>query len=64
MIIYRMVCCDFLPIAAARDIYRQVRQTRDMKTGELVGTDLHGNRYFENRDEQFGKDRFVPFILA
>uniref|UniRef100_A0A7S0QK12 NADH dehydrogenase [ubiquinone] 1 alpha subcomplex subunit 12 n=1 Tax=Cryptomonas curvata TaxID=233186 RepID=A0A7S0QK12_9CRYP len=46
---------------SAKDIYKQVRQTRDMKTGDLVGTDLHGNRYFENRDEQFGRDRWVIY---
>eukprot|EP00292_Cryptomonas_paramecium_P033912 CAMPEP_0113668936 /NCGR_PEP_ID=MMETSP0038_2-20120614/4282_1 /TAXON_ID=2898 /ORGANISM="Cryptomonas paramecium" /LENGTH=182 /DNA_ID=CAMNT_0000584745 /DNA_START=65 /DNA_END=613 /DNA_ORIENTATION=- /assembly_acc=CAM_ASM_000170 len=45
----------------AKDIFKQVRQTREMRTGDLVGTDLHGNRYFENREEQFGKDRWVVY---
>jgi hypothetical protein len=51
-------------MAAASDIFKQVRQTRDMKTGELIGTDVHGNRYFENRDEQFGKDRSARHCIS
>jgi NADH:ubiquinone oxidoreductase subunit len=31
------------------------------KLGRLVGTDEHGNEYYENKDEVLGRDRWVLF---
>ena len=44
--------------SGAMDVWKQLRQCKDMKMGTLVGEDEHGNRYFENKDEQFGRDRY------
>jgi len=45
----------------AMDVWKQIRQCKEMKMGTLVGEDEHGNRYFENKDEQFGRDRWVVY---
>ncbi len=53
-------------IAGLRDMWMQMRQCKDVKIGELVGVDEHGNRYYENKLEQCGKDRYVntPFTYT
>jgi len=43
------------------DVWKQMRQCKDAKVGTLVGTDDLGNRYFENKNEQFGRDRWVVY---
>lgn len=53
-------------IAAAKqfgwkDVWAQMRQCKDAKVGTLVGTDALGNRYYENKNEQFGRDRWVVY---
>uniref|UniRef100_A0A7S1HGH3 NADH dehydrogenase [ubiquinone] 1 alpha subcomplex subunit 12 n=1 Tax=Hemiselmis andersenii TaxID=464988 RepID=A0A7S1HGH3_HEMAN len=43
------------------DVWMQLRQCKEVKLGTHVGTDQNGNRYYENKDEQFGKDRWVVY---
>ena len=45
----------------ASDVWRQMRQCKEAKVGTLVGTDELGNRYYENKNEQFGRDRWVVY---
>ncbi|MCL4147893.1 UNVERIFIED_CONTAM: hypothetical protein GTU68_064279 [Idotea baltica] len=33
----------------------------ELMTGTLVGTDKFGNKYFENRNNMFGRDRWVEY---
>ena len=45
----------------ASDVWKQMRQCKEAKVGTLVGTDELGNRYYENKNEQFGRDRWVVY---
>ncbi|EKX41318.1 hypothetical protein GUITHDRAFT_112529 [Guillardia theta CCMP2712] len=44
-----------------RDIWKQLRQCKEAKVGTLVGTDKFGNRYYENREDQYLRDRWVVY---
>mmetsp|Transcript_26854 Transcript_26854/g.54546 ORF Transcript_26854/g.54546 Transcript_26854/m.54546 type:complete len:195 (-) Transcript_26854:145-729(-) len=43
------------------DVWKQLRQCKEAKVGRLVGTDRFGNRYYENKLEQFNRDRWVVY---
>merc|ERR1712198_559208 len=36
----------------------------DLKTGKVVGTDVHGNIYRENNNYLFGRNRWVEYVPA
>ncbi|KAI8059852.1 NADH ubiquinone oxidoreductase subunit NDUFA12-domain-containing protein [Gongronella butleri] len=40
---------------------RQMDTIGDTKWGRLVGTDVFGNKYFENNDEISGRERWVEY---
>ncbi|KAF9584115.1 hypothetical protein BGW38_007535 [Lunasporangiospora selenospora] len=40
---------------------RQLNNIGDTKVGTLVGTDKFGNKYFENLEESYGRNRWVQF---
>ncbi|CAO3608011.1 unnamed protein product [Cunninghamella echinulata] len=40
---------------------RQMDTIGDTKWGRLVGTDVNGNKYFENLDEISGRERWVEY---
>lgn len=40
---------------------KEILTTDQPKAGTLVGTDQHGNKYFENRKDVANRDRWVTF---
>ncbi|KAI8362765.1 NADH ubiquinone oxidoreductase subunit NDUFA12-domain-containing protein [Blakeslea trispora] len=40
---------------------KQMDTIGDTKWGRLIGTDLNGNKYFENNDEVSGRERWVEY---
>ncbi|OBZ84856.1 NADH dehydrogenase [ubiquinone] 1 alpha subcomplex subunit 12 [Choanephora cucurbitarum] len=40
---------------------KQMDTIGDTKWGRLVGTDVNGNKYFENNDEVSGRERWVEY---
>ncbi|KAF9928144.1 hypothetical protein FBU30_002600 [Linnemannia zychae] len=42
---------------------RQLNNIGDTKVGTLVGTDQFGNKYFENLNESYGRNRWVQFAV-
>ncbi|KAI9005483.1 NADH ubiquinone oxidoreductase subunit NDUFA12-domain-containing protein [Phycomyces nitens] len=40
---------------------KQMNTIGDTKWGRLVGTDVNGNKYFENLDEVSGRERWVEY---
>ncbi|KAM3589625.1 hypothetical protein VKS41_000483 [Umbelopsis sp. WA50703] len=41
--------------------WRQLQFIGDTKYGALIGTDSVGNKYFENNDEIYGRERWVEY---
>ncbi|KAK9727353.1 hypothetical protein K7432_001930 [Basidiobolus ranarum] len=53
---------NFVKLAATpKDLWRSCLYIGDFKVGKLVGTDKFGNRYYENNDENFGRERWIDF---
>ncbi|GAA6058415.1 hypothetical protein JCM3770_000457 [Rhodotorula araucariae] len=44
-----------------KQAWRDLQYIGDFKAGKLMGTDEHGNRYFENKDETLWRHRWVDF---
>ncbi|GBB87377.1 hypothetical protein RclHR1_13830004 [Rhizophagus clarus] len=51
---------NFLKIGP-KEYLRQLLYIGDTKFGNLVGTDKYGNKYYENKEEFFGRDRWVDY---
>ncbi|KAI8084258.1 NADH ubiquinone oxidoreductase subunit NDUFA12-domain-containing protein [Gilbertella persicaria] len=51
---------NFMKIGPSNYI-KQMDTIGDTKWGRLVGTDVNGNKYFENKDEISGRERWVEF---
>ncbi|CAG8436892.1 7621_t:CDS:2 [Ambispora gerdemannii] len=41
--------------------WRQLQHIGDTKAGTLVGVDQFGNKYYENKEEIYGRDRWVEY---
>ncbi|CAG8467378.1 6045_t:CDS:2 [Ambispora leptoticha] len=41
--------------------WRQLQHIGDTKAGTLVGVDRFGNKYYENKEEIYGRDRWVEY---
>lgn len=54
---HKKLLSDLLSRAGWGDVWKQLRQCKESKVGRLVGTDRFGNRYYENKLEQFNRDR-------
>ncbi|GAA6001414.1 complex I NDUFA12 subunit family protein [Rhodotorula paludigena] len=44
-----------------KQAWRDLQYIGDFKAGQLMGSDEHGNRYFENLDETLWRHRWVDF---
>ncbi|KAJ3355052.1 hypothetical protein GGF32_002195 [Allomyces javanicus] len=42
-----------------KDAWHQLLILGEVKAGTLIGTDQFGNRYYENREELFARERWV-----
>ncbi|KAJ1919254.1 hypothetical protein H4219_002106 [Mycoemilia scoparia] len=42
-----------------REIWNSFRKLDDIKYGTIIGIDQFGNKYYENREELYGRDRWV-----
>ncbi|CAG8709838.1 9637_t:CDS:2 [Dentiscutata erythropus] len=45
-----------------REYFTQLLYIGDTKAGTLVGVDQFGNKYYENKEEIFGRDRWVDYV--
>ncbi|KAG9292430.1 hypothetical protein G9A89_015300 [Geosiphon pyriformis] len=41
--------------------WKQLNHIGDVKAGSLIGVDQFGNKYFENKEETYGRDRWVEY---
>ncbi|BGP48526.1 hypothetical protein JCM10450v2_004402 [Rhodotorula kratochvilovae] len=44
-----------------KQAWRDLQYIGDFKAGKLIGSDAHGNRFFENKDETLWRHRWVDF---
>ncbi|CAG8508387.1 16475_t:CDS:2 [Cetraspora pellucida] len=44
-----------------KEYFIQMMYIGDTKAGTLVGIDQFGNKYYENKEEIFGRDRWVDY---
>ncbi|RHZ49972.1 hypothetical protein Glove_508g61 [Diversispora epigaea] len=44
-----------------RSAFKQMLTIGEVKTGTLVGVDKFGNKYFENKEEVCGRDRWIEY---
>nr|CAG8502095.1 1674_t:CDS:2 [Entrophospora candida]CAG8570690.1 6358_t:CDS:2 [Entrophospora candida] len=51
---------NFLKIGP-REYLRQLNRIGDTKFGTFIGIDQFGNKYFENNEEFFGRERWVEY---
>ncbi|GAN10282.1 NADH:ubiquinone oxidoreductase 13.4kD subunit [Mucor ambiguus] len=51
---------NFMKVGPA-SYMKQLDNICDTKWGRLVGTDVNGNKYFENLDEVSGRERWVEY---
>lgn len=49
---------NFLKIGP-KEYLRQLLYIGDTKAGNLVGTDMYGNKYYENKEEFYGTSCFI-----
>lgn len=48
-------------VGGIRNSFWTLLRLRDLRAGALVGTDEFGNKYYENKDYFFGRDRWVYY---
>ena len=44
-----------------KNAWRQLNNIGDIKAGTLVGTDIHGNKFYENTSETMWRHRWVDY---
>eukprot|EP00112_Aurelia_sp_Birch-Aquarium-sp1_P016143 Seg3634.1 transcript_id=Seg3634.1/GoldUCD/mRNA.D3Y31 product="putative NADH dehydrogenase" protein_id=Seg3634.1/GoldUCD/D3Y31 len=48
-------------VGGYKNAFRRLLREANVRTGTLIGTDKHGNRYYENNNYMFTRNRFVEF---
>ena len=48
-------------VGGYKNAFRRLLREGNVRTGTLVGTDQHGNKYYENNNYMFTRNRFVEY---
>ncbi len=48
-------------VGGAKNAFLRLLREGNVRTGTLIGTDQHGNKYYENNNYMFSRNRFVEY---
>ena len=48
-------------VGGYRNAFKKLLRESNVRTGTLVGTDQYGNKYYENNNYMFSRNRFVEY---